>query len=95
MPKDFKPEVVLTGGSAGQFVRSLKGPPNSYVRGQADHVFETDAHGKIIRDISPQRVKVRRQHRSPSGLVFEEMEKADHPVGAEEVVILRRMGVLK
>ncbi len=58
-------------------------------------MFETDAQGKIIRDITPQRVKVRRQHRSPSGLVFEEMEKSDHPVGAEEVVILKRMGVLK
>jgi hypothetical protein len=26
--------------------------PNSFIRGGGDHVFETDAQGKVIRDIS-------------------------------------------
>jgi hypothetical protein len=95
MPKEYRPEIVLAGGPSGQFVRGLKGPPNSYVRGGGDRVFETDAEGKVIRDITPQRVKVRRQNPSPSGVVFEEMEKSGSPVSAEDLVILRRMGVLR
>jgi hypothetical protein len=95
MAKQFKPEVVLHGGASGELVRSLKGPSNSYVKGGGDRVFETDAQGKIIRDITPQRVKVRKQHKGPNNEIFEEMEKVPGAVSAADLAILRKMGVLK
>jgi hypothetical protein len=95
MAKEFKPNVTLNGGASGEHVRSLKGPANSYVRGGGDRVFETDAQGKVIRDIAPQRVKLRKQHKNPAGEVFEEMEKVPGSVSAADLEILRKMGVLK
>ena len=74
---------------------NLKGPPNSYVRGGGDRVFETDDQGKVIREISLLRVKNRQENPSPSGAVFEKMKKADTQVSAEDLAILRRMGVLR
>jgi hypothetical protein len=95
MPKQFKPDVTLHGGPAGELVRSLKGPSNSYVKGGGDRVFETDAQGKVIRDITPQRVKMRKQHKGPDNQIFEEMEKVPGSVSAADLAILRKMGVLK
>lgn len=95
MPKQYRPEIVLAGGRSGEFVLGLKGPSNSYVRGGGDRVFETDAQGKVIREISLERVKTRHGNPSRSGEVFEKMKKSDNPVSAEDLAILRRMGVLR
>jgi len=94
VPKFFRPEVVLRGGRDGGDVRGLKGPPNSYLRGGGDRVFETDAQGRVIRDITPKRVKVRHQNPAPHG-VFEEMLEIRGPVCAEDLALLRRMGAIK
>jgi hypothetical protein len=95
VPKQYRPDIVLTGGRSGEFVLGLKGPPNSYVRGGGDRVFETDGQGKVVREISLDRVKHRRENNSPTGAVFERMKKSDNPLSAEDLAILRRMGVLR
>jgi hypothetical protein len=75
VPKQYRPDIVLTGGRSGEFVLGLKGPPNSYVRGGGDRVFETDGQGKVVREISLDRVKHRRENNSPTGAVFERSEE--------------------
>jgi hypothetical protein len=95
MSKQYRPEIVLTGGRSGEFVVGLKGPPNCYVRGGDDRVFETDAQGKVVREISLDRVKSRHENASPSGSVFATMKKSTDPLSAEDLAILRRMGVLR
>ncbi len=57
-------------------------------------MFETDAQGRVIRDITSKRVKVRHQNPAPHG-IFEEMLEIRGPVCAEDMALLRRMGVIK
>ena len=71
--------MVVPGGRNGDGVTAIRTKPNSFVRGGGDHVFETDQHGKVIRDIDPERVKARERHQSPAGQVFEKMEKIGPP----------------
>jgi hypothetical protein len=94
MPKDYLPELVVPGGRNGDGVTAIRTKPNSFVRGGGAHVFETDRDGKVIRDIDPNRVKARERHRNQVGQVFEKMEKIGPPT-ADDLEILRRMGVLK
>lgn len=94
MSKQFRPDITLNGNRSGDVVRSLKGPANSYVRGGGDRVFETDAQGRIVRDLTPSRVKVRIENKAPNGEVFYEMEKTGKPLSAADKAILKTMGVL-
>jgi hypothetical protein len=91
-----RPDVVMPGGPDGGKVLGIKGPPNSFIRGGGDHVFETDAQGKVIRDISLSlnRVKVRKQHNAGSKGIFEDMVK-DGPPNAADIALLRQMGIIK
>jgi hypothetical protein len=91
-----RPDVVMPGGPDGGKVLGIKGPPNSFIRGGGDHVFETDAQGKVIRDISLSlnRVKVRKQHNAGSKGIFEDMVK-DGPPTAADIALLRQMGIIK
>jgi len=52
-----RPDVTLSGGRSGQFVKNLKGPPNSAVRGGGDRAFVTNDNGEVILDITRDRVK--------------------------------------
>jgi hypothetical protein len=55
--KTIRKEIQLYGGRSGQRVPSLKGPPNSIVRGGGERVFVTDAQGRVVSDITRNRVK--------------------------------------
>lgn len=94
MAKKYLPELIVPGGRNGQNVTSILSEPNSFIRGRANHVFETDDHGKVIRDITPERVKIREEHRNLEGKIFERMEKVGRPNPAD-LEVLRRMGVTK
>ncbi len=91
--KHFRPDIVKSGGRSGENVVHLQGPPNSYIRGEGNHVFETDEAGWIIRDIDPERVKVREANTAPNGQVFYRMVKLEGRPGADDVAILRGMGI--
>lgn len=95
MAKQFRPDIQLSGNRSGNAVLTLKGPANSYVRGGGERVFETDAQGRIIRDITPNRVKIRMEHKTPDGKVFYEMEKTGKPPSGSDKAILKTMGVLE
>lgn len=85
--KSYKPEVVLNGGRSGEYVLTLTGPPNSYVRGGGDRVFETDAQGQIIRDITPLRYNTRKKNTDPQGIVHEFMDKTHHPPTPQDIEV--------
>lgn len=55
----LRPDVSLSGaGRSGQNVKFLTGPPNSVVKSAAPgRVFVTNAEGKVILDITAERVK--------------------------------------
>jgi hypothetical protein len=90
--KTLRPAVFVSGGRSGEDVLGIKSFPNSFIRGGGDHVFETDAQGKVIRDISLalNRVKVRKQHKPP----HETMEKQGPP-NAADIALLKQMGAIK
>jgi len=90
----FRPDIKLSGGRSGGKVPTLEGPPNSYIRGGGSRVFETDESGRIVRDISPERVKVREINRKSPGEAFGKMKKIGPP-SESDIEILRRMGVSK
>ena len=64
---------------------------NAFVRGGGNRVFETDAAGRVIRDITPNRVKVLEINVNPDGEVFHRFRKIE--VTDSDLEILRRMGV--
>lgn len=45
-------DIELSGGRYGQLVKTLKGPPNSAVRGGPGRVFVTNRTGEVILDIT-------------------------------------------
>lgn len=96
MAKAYRRDVTRTGGRSGEDVTKLTGlPPNSYILGGGDRVFETDDHGKVIRDITPQRYNVRSKNTDPQGFVHEFMDKTHRQPTPEDIEILRKMGVIK
>jgi len=92
--KEYFPNLVVSGGRNGNEVTSIRSKPNSFIRGNSNHVFETDDQGKVLRDIDPDRVKVRETHRNQAGEIFVKMEKIGPPA-PEDLEILRKMGVIK
>jgi RHS repeat-associated protein len=90
----FRPDIELIGGRSGAKIASLEGPASSYVRGGGSRVFETNASGRIVRDISPGRVKILETNRAPSGQTFDRWRKIGPP-GPADLDVLRRMGVIK
>lgn len=90
----FRPDIKLIGGRSGGKIATLEGPPNSYVRGGGSRVFQTNESGRIVRDISPERVKVLQTDRNPNGEIFRKMTKIGPPTEGD-IEILRRMGVNK
>ena len=95
MAKTYRRDVTLSGGRPGNEVIGLVGPPNSYVLGGGDRVFETNAEGKVIRDITPQRYNVRSQNTDPQGFVHEFMDKTHRKPTPQDMEILRKMGVIR
>ena len=54
----LRPDISLSGGRSGQGVKFLTGPPNSAVKSTGPgRVFVTDAQGRVIFDITADRVK--------------------------------------
>ncbi len=54
----LRPDISLSGGRSGQFVKSLTGPPNSAVKSTGPgRIFVTDTEGRVILDITADRVK--------------------------------------
>jgi hypothetical protein len=94
-PKTFRTDIEIPTGRSGQKI-PLDSVPNSYVRGAGDHVFETDETGRIIRDISPQRVKNYGFNTAPDGSVYRKPVPHPHPPPSPtDIDILRSMGILK
>lgn len=95
MAKAYRRDLTLNGGRSGEQVLTLKGPPNSYVLGGGDRVFETDSQGKIIRDITPLRYNIRARNTDPQGLVHEFMDKTHRSPRPQDIEVLRNMGIIK
>jgi len=62
--KTNRPDVVRSGGRRGEKVVGIKGPPNSVIRGNptrggGNRAFETDGSGRVVREVTRDRVKVR------------------------------------
>jgi hypothetical protein len=95
MAKTYKRDVTLNGGRSGEDVIKLIGPPNSYVLGGGDRVFETDAQGRVIRDITPLRYNIRAQNKDLQGFVHEFMDKTHRKPTPQDIEILRNMGIVK
>jgi hypothetical protein len=54
----LRPDVQLKGGGrSGQNVKNLQGPPNSVVKGSPGRVYQTNSQGRVITDITKDRVK--------------------------------------
>jgi hypothetical protein len=53
----IRADIQLFGGRGGRAVRDLVGPPNSVIRGSEGRVFLTDGQGRVILDITRERVK--------------------------------------
>ncbi len=95
MAKAYRRDVTLNGGRSGEEVIRLIGPPNSYVLGGGDRVFETDGQGRVVRDITPLRYNIRCQNTDPLGVVRELMDKTHRKPTPEDYEVLRKMGVVK
>jgi len=94
-PKALLPNYVAPGGRSGKNVLQILGPPNSYIRGGGDNVFELNDRGLVERQFSPERVKLREQHTDPkTGQVYEGWSDKG-AVSNAELDILRKMGVIK
>jgi RHS repeat-associated protein len=53
----IRDDVVLTGGRSGEKVKGLIGPADSVVKGAGERIFVTDGKGRVILDITRDRVK--------------------------------------
>ena len=53
----IRKDIVLNGGRSGQLVKTLTGPANSVVKGGQGRIFITNSEGKVILDITKDRVK--------------------------------------
>lgn len=53
----LRPDVTLSGGRSGEKVPTLVGPADSAVRGSEGRVYVTDSKGRVIKDITGERVK--------------------------------------
>ena len=53
----IRSDVSLSGGRSGQLVKNLTAPSNSVVKGGAGRIFITNGEGKVIWDVTTQRVK--------------------------------------
>ena len=53
----INPNVQLSGGRSGGRVPYLEGPPNSVIRGSQGRAYCTNADGRVISDITRDRVK--------------------------------------
>jgi hypothetical protein len=95
MVKAYRRDVTRNGGRSGEHVLTLKGPPNSYILGGGDRVFETDDKGQIIRDITPSRYNVRVKNTDPQGIVHESMDKTHRTPTLQDIEVLRNMGIIK
>lgn len=52
-----RPDVILKGGRSGQNVKNAVSEANSVIKGSNGRVFVTDQNGKVILDITKDRVK--------------------------------------
>jgi hypothetical protein len=94
-PKALLPNYVVPGRRDGKDVLRILGPPNSYVRGGKDNVFELDDRGLVARQFSPERVKLREQHTNPKTGQVHEKWSEKVAVSKADLDILRKMGVIK
>jgi len=76
---------------------NFRGDPNSIIRGTdvarkggGKRVFITDENGRIIREITPQRVKVRRTNKLPDGSTRDTFRKTGKPT-PDDLRILNRV----
>ncbi len=67
LPSQLTDEGAVSGGGRSGGDRPLIGSPNSYVTSPAGHVFIYDDQGRLIYDISNQRVKMTVWDKAPNG----------------------------
>jgi hypothetical protein len=54
----LRPDVILRGGRSGSAVKNLTGPPHSVIKGSKGRLFITDEEGRVILDLTKDRVKL-------------------------------------
>jgi hypothetical protein len=54
----LRSDVVLRGGRSGSAVKHLTGPPHSVIKGVQGRIFITDEEGRVILDITKDRVQL-------------------------------------
>jgi len=80
-------ETINSGGRSGG-ARPLNGPPNSYVTTSGGHTLVYDSDGRLIYDISGERVKMTVWDQAPNGRLFPRDVKLVGPVPPEYLLLL-------
>ena len=86
MLKGLKNEGTISAGGRSGGNRPLNGTPNSYVTTSAGHTLVYDSNGRLIYDISPERVKMTVWDQAPDGNLYPRDVKLDGVVPDELLV---------
>jgi len=80
LPDQLQYRGTLSGGGRSGGARSFEGTPNSYVQTPSGHVFVYDGQGRLIYDISANRVKMTVWDEAPNGQFYPRDVKLTGPV---------------
>lgn len=83
MLSKLKNEGTISSGGRSGGNRQLTRTPNSYVKTDAGHTFVYDSEGKLIYDISNQRVKMTIWDKAPNGNTYPRDLKLEDPVPSD------------
>jgi hypothetical protein len=80
MLSNLKNEGVVSSGGRSGGARPLEGTANSYVKTDAGHTLVYDENGRLIYDISSERVKMTVWDKAPNGNFYNRDIKLEGPV---------------
>jgi hypothetical protein len=83
MLNNLKFEGTIKSGGRSGGGRPLNGTPNSYVKTDAGHTLVYDANGRLVYDISKERVKMTVWDQAPNGNYYNRDIKLDGAVPQE------------
>ena len=88
LPSELNDGGTINSGGRSGGARPLNGPPNSYVTTSGGHTLVYDSDGRLIYDISGERVKMTVWDQAPNGRLFPRDVKLVGPVPSEYLLLL-------